>query len=292
LRSLAIRSYLIVPMVVRGRTLGTISLIASESDRHYTDEDLALAEDLARRAGVAIDNSRLFRNAQEASQLRDEFLLMVSHELLTPLNPILGWAQMLRTGLDARSAARALESIEQNSRHLTQIVRDLLDVTRIITGKLGIESAPTDLAAAVEAAIHSVRTAAQSREITIEKQFEAPAAIVNGEAARLQQVVWNLLSNAIKFTPRGGHILVRLDQQNGDYRLRVSDDGHGISADFLPYVFDRFRQADGSIRRRQGGLGLGLSLVRHLVEMHGGTVNAASAGEGKGAVFTIRLPRA
>jgi signal transduction histidine kinase len=292
LQSLEIRSYLIVPMVARGRTLGTISLIASESNRHYTGEDLALAEDLARRAGVAIDNARLFRNAQEASQLRDEFLLMVSHELLTPLNPILGWAQMLRAGLDPRSAARALESIEQNSRHLTQIVRDLLDVTRIITGKLSIESAPTNLAAAVDAAIHSVRAAAQNRGVAIEKQFDAQAAIVVGEAARLQQVVWNLLSNAIKFTPRGGHILVRLDRQDGHYRVSVSDDGQGISADFLPYVFDRFRQADGSIRRRQGGLGLGLSLVRHLVEMHGGTVSAASDGEGKGAVFTIRLPRA
>jgi signal transduction histidine kinase len=292
LRSLEIRSYIIVPMVARGRTLGTISLVASRSDRRYSADDLALAEDLARRAGVAIDNSRLFRNAQEASQLKDEFLLMVSHELLTPLNPILGWAQMLRAGIDERSAERALESIENNSRHMTQIVRDLLDVTRIITGKLSIDAAPTSLAEAADAAINSVRAAAEGRDIAIEKRFDVPLACVNGDAPRLQQVVWNLLANAIKFTPRGGHVLVRLEQQDGHYRLSVSDDGQGINPDFLPYVFDRFRQADGSIRRRQGGLGLGLSIVRHLVEMHGGTVNAASDGEGKGAVFTIELPRA
>ena len=231
--------------------------------------------------------------AEQANRLKDEFLATVSHELRTPLTAILGWAHMLRHSRpDQAAAERALETIERNARAQARLVEDLLDVSRVITGKLRLSVAPVDLASVVSAAVDSVELAAESKGIRLEVTLDPSARRVTGDAGRLQQVVWNLLSNAIKFTYAGGRVGVRLRRAGSDVQILVCDDGCGISPDFLPFIFDRFRQADGTSTRRHGGLGLGLSIARHLVEMHGGTIRAESGGEGQGATFTITLPRA
>jgi signal transduction histidine kinase len=229
--------------------------------------------------------------AEEASRLKDEFLATVSHELRTPLTAVLGWIHMLRGGqLDDVAAAHALEIIERNARSQNQLVEDLLDVSRIITGKLRLDVRPVDPAGIIESAIEAVLPAAEAKEIRLQKVLDTAVSSISGDPARLQQVIWNLLSNAIKFTPRGGRVHVRLERVNSHIEISVSDSGEGIRQEFLPYVFDRFRQADGTSARRFGGLGLGLAIVRHLVELHGGTVQATSSGEGEGAVFTVKLP--
>jgi signal transduction histidine kinase/CheY-like chemotaxis protein len=231
--------------------------------------------------------------AEAANRSKDEFLATLSHELRTPLNAILGWAQLLRTGaLPADEATQGLETIERNAKAQAQLIDDLLDLSRIISGKLRVESRPVDLVAVVEGALDSVRPAADAKGIRVVPVLDAHAGPVAGDAGRLQQVAWNLLSNAVKFTPRGGRVDVWLCATASDAELTVSDDGAGIQPEFLPRVFDRLRQADGSSTRRHGGLGLGLAIVRHLVELHGGTVSASSAGEGRGATFTVRLPLA
>jgi signal transduction histidine kinase/ActR/RegA family two-component response regulator len=231
--------------------------------------------------------------AEDACRLKDEFLATVSHELRTPLTAIIGWTHMLRSnGLDKSAEARALEIIERNAKSQAQLVEDILDVSRVITGKLRLNVAPVDAASIINAAIDSVQLAAETKGIQLGVTFDPSARHIAGDAVRLQQVVWNLLSNAIKFSPSGGRIEVRLERAGSVAQLSVSDTGDGISPDFLPFIFDRFRQADGTSTRRHGGLGLGLSIVRHLVELHGGTVHAESAGEGCGATFTIRLPLA
>jgi signal transduction histidine kinase len=232
------------------------------------------------------------RQAEEANRLKDEFLATLSHELRTPLNAILGWSQMLRAGrLDAATTARALETIERNARSQAQLIADILDVSRIITGKLRLQLGPVELPRIVETVLDSVRPAADAKSIRLTVGLEPLSALVLGDADRLQQVIWNLLSNAIKFTPRDGHVHVELRQpDSGNVELRVSDTGVGIRPDFLPYVFDRFRQAESTTTRTHGGLGLGLSIVRHLVEQHGGTVQVESPGEGQGAAFLVRLP--
>jgi signal transduction histidine kinase/ActR/RegA family two-component response regulator len=231
------------------------------------------------------------RKAEEANRVKDEFLSTVSHELRTPLNAILGWTWLLGGGkLDAEAAARAVATIERNARAQSQIIDDLLDVSRIITGKLRLQMAEIDLTHVIEAALDSVRPAADAKEIRVECRLDPATAAVSGDPHRLQQVVWNLLSNAVKFTPRGGGVEVRLARAGGQVELRVADTGIGIQPDFLNYVFDRFRQADSSTTRAHGGLGLGLAIVRHLVELHGGTVHAESEGENLGAAFTVRLP--
>ncbi|HKV10907.1 MAG TPA: ATP-binding protein [Thermoanaerobaculia bacterium] len=233
----------------------------------------------------------LRRKAEEANRIKDEFLSTVSHELRTPLNAILGWTWLLASGsMDADGVKRAVATIERNARSQSQIVDDLLDVSRIITGKLRLQVDEVDLAHVIETAFDSLRPAADAKEIRIETRVEREAARVSGDPHRLQQVVWNLLSNAVKFTPRGGRIEVRLGRSGSQVELRVSDSGIGIAPDFLDHVFDRFRQADSSTTRTYGGLGLGLAIVRHLVELHGGTVHAESAGPGQGATFTVRLP--
>ncbi|HYE66682.1 MAG TPA: PAS domain S-box protein [Pyrinomonadaceae bacterium] len=291
MREIGFTSAMIVPLTAHGRTLGAISFISAESGRHYKAEDLALAEDLARRAGLAMDNARLYRSAQEANRIKDEFLATLSHELRTPLTSILGWAAMLRTNtFDQQATARALETIERNAKAQTQIVEDLLDVSRIITGKLRLEIRPIDLAPVIEMAIDSVRPTADVKGIRIKKVLDPGAGAVSGDPARLQQVMWNLLSNAVKFTPQGGLVEVRLQRVNFHAQITVSDTGQGISPEFLPHVFDRFRQADGTITRAHGGLGLGLAIVRHLVELHGGSVRAQSTGAGQGAAFIVDLP--
>ncbi|MEJ6484566.1 PAS domain S-box protein [Nostoc punctiforme UO1] len=231
------------------------------------------------------------QEAEIANQIKDEFLAVLSHELRTPLNPILGWSKMLRTRkFDQQTTNRALETIERNAKLQTQLIEDLLDVSRILQGKLNLNICPVNLVMVVEAALETVRLAAQAKSIQIQTIFDASLGQVMGDPNRLQQVVWNLLSNAVKFTPTGGRVGIRLMEASNQIQIQVSDTGKGINPDFLPYVFDYFRQADGTTTRTFGGLGLGLAIVRKVVEMHGGKVQAESPGEGSGATFTVELP--
>ena len=231
--------------------------------------------------------------AESANRAKDIFLATLSHELRTPLTAVLGWTRMLREmKLDDETARHGLLVIERNAESQHQLIRDLLDVSRIISGKLRLETDWVQLAPVVEAAVDSVRQAADAKDIRLDVTLDAGSELVSGDEDRLQQVVWNLLSNAIKFTPKGGRVGVRLERAGSDIRIKVSDTGQGIAADFLPHVFERFQQADGSTTRTHGGLGLGLAVVRHLVEQHGGQVSAESAGVGRGASFTVTLPLA
>jgi len=243
------------------------------------------------RAALLASEQRAREVAEVASRAKDDFLLTASHELRTPLNAILGWARMLQGGTLANSDyLRAVDSIERNARAQVRLIEDILDGSRIITGKLQLEIRPLDLTTLVQAALDAVRPAADAKRIALTVQIDAAASRVVGDPDRLQQVVWNLANNAIKFTPKDGAVDVALRRAGTEVELTVRDTGQGIGADFLPYVFERFRQAEGSTTRRYGGLGLGLALVRHLVEAHGGTVHASSEGPGQGATFTVRLP--
>ena len=231
------------------------------------------------------------KTAEEANRLKDDFLATVSHELRTPLTAMLGWMSMLRSGeLDEQRASHAMEVIERNAQAQAQLIEDLLDVSRIISGKMRLDVQPIDPATFIDAAIESARPAAEARSVRIQKVLDTGIATISGDAVRLQQVVWNLLSNAIKFTPKGGRVQVQLARINSHIEITVSDTGQGISPEFLPYVFDRFRQADQTTQRQHSGLGLGLAIVRHLVELHGGEVKADSPGEGLGTTFTVVLP--
>ncbi|HVF27201.1 MAG TPA: PAS domain S-box protein [Pyrinomonadaceae bacterium] len=231
------------------------------------------------------------KSAEEASRLKDVFLATVSHELRTPLTAVIGWTHILRAGrLDEAGAARALETVERNARAQNQLIEDLLDISRIITGKLRLDVRLIDPVGFLEAAIEAVHPAAEAKNVRLQKVLDTGVGAISGDADRLQQVVWNLLSNAIKFTPKGGRVQLRLERVNSHVEIIVADTGAGIEPEFLPFVFDRFRQADGSTTRAHGGLGLGLAIVRHLVELHGGTVHADSHGEGNGATFTVKLP--
>ena len=291
MREIGFTSAMIVPLSVRGRTFGAITFVCAESGRHYGQADLAFAEDLARRAAAAIENARLYRDAQEANRLKDEFLATLSHELRTPMTAILGWTHLMRAGqLDEKSFARALETIQRNAHSQTQLIDDLLDISRIITGKLRLDVRAVDLGDVIMAAADSLRPAAEAKEIRLQTLLDPAAGPISGDPNRLQQVIWNLLSNAIKFTPKGGRVQIRLERVNSHVEITVSDTGKGIAPEFLPHAFDRFRQADQTITRTHGGLGLGLAIVRHLIELHGGTVHVFSAGEDQGATFTISLP--
>jgi PAS domain S-box-containing protein len=237
------------------------------------------------------EQRRTAEELREANRLKDEFLATVSHELRTPLTAILGWAHLLRAGqLDEKNAAGALETIERNARAQSQLIDDLLDVSRIITGNLRLDVRQVDPGSFIEAAIEALRPAAEAKNVRIQKVMDTGVVSVAGDPARLQQVVWNLLSNSIKFTPKGGRVQVRLERINSHIEIAVSDTGAGIEPEFLPHVFERFRQADQKTTRQHGGLGLGLAIVRHLVELHGGTVQADSSGEGQGATFVVKLP--
>jgi len=259
---------------------------------------VAVVSDITDRRQLEVEREELLQReheararAEEVNQLKDEFLATVSHELRTPLTAILGWATLLRAGgLGAKQSELALETIERNAKTQAELVEDLLDVSRIITGKLRLDVRPVRLPSVVESAVRSVAPAAEAKGIRIQTVIDPNAGPVSGDPARLQQVLWNLLSNAIKFTPQGGRVQVRLERINSHIEIIVSDTGQGIRADFLPYVFDRFRQAEGGSRRQHSGLGLGLAIVHHLVELHGGTVRVDSPGEGQGATFTVRLP--
>lgn len=283
-------SYMCVPLMARGRTLGAITFV-SVSDRRYTRDDLLLAEDLAWRMATAIDNARLYKEAQDANRTKDEFLAVVSHELRTPLTAMLGWLRLLRTNkLDGDATEEALESIERSTRAQVQLIGDLLDISRIVSGKLKMEFMPIDLPPVVEAVAGIVRPAADMKGIALEHTIDDTVGPVLGDSDRLQQIVWNLVSNAIKFTPRGGTVRLELHGLEGDAEIVVSDTGIGIRPEFLPFVFERFRQADSGTTRAHAGLGLGLAIVRYLVEAHGGTVKAESEGPGRGARFTVTLP--
>jgi signal transduction histidine kinase/ActR/RegA family two-component response regulator len=267
------------------------SLEAEIVERKQAEEALRAIKD--ELESLLIREQMARAEAETANRMKDEFLATVSHELRTPLNAIIGWSHMLlRTSLDQATATRALKTIERNAKSQAQLIEDILDVSRVITGKLRLNIGPVDVAAVINAAIDSVQLAADSKAIRLEVTLDPSTRHISGDASRLQQIVWNLLSNAIKFTPSGGRVEVRLERAGADVQIRVSDTGQGVSADFLPFIFDRFRQADGTSTRRHGGLGLGLAIVRHLIELHGGTVSANSAGEGCGTTFTIRLPHA
>ena len=267
-----------------GKIIGVSKIIRDITERKRVEEEqqrLIVRERTARA------------EAETANRLKDEFLATVSHELRTPLNAIIGWCHMLGQGKsDEATFARALKTIERNAKLQAQLIEDILDVSRIITGKVRLNTRPVDMAAVINAAIDSLQLASEAKNIKLEVRVDPSARHTNGDVTRLQQVVWNLLSNAIKFTPEGGSVAIRLERQGHNARITVSDTGQGISNQFLPFIFDRFRQADGSSTRRQSGLGLGLAIVRHLVELHGGTIEAESPGDGLGSMFTITLPLA
>jgi CheY-like chemotaxis protein len=228
---------------------------------------------------------------REANRIKDEFLAILSHELRTPLTSVLAWTKLLRTGkLDDVTFDRALEMIDRNARAQARLIEDLLDISRIIAGKLPLDIRPVELVSVIKTAVETMRPEADAKSIRLQMVVGTEGKIVVGDSFRLQQVILNLLSNAIKFSPNGGEVVVRLMYTDSQARITLTDTGSGISAEFLPYVFERFRQADGSTTRAQGGLGLGLAIVRHLVEMHGGTVQAESPGEGQGSRFTVSIP--
>jgi PAS domain S-box-containing protein len=266
----------------QGAVRGSVAVFMDISDRKRTESE---REQLLAREQTTREQ------AEAANRVKDEFLAVLSHELRTPLNPILGWVRLLRNGtLDAQKTAFALETIERNTKLQAQLIEDLLDISRILRGKLSLTVASVDLQETIQAAIETVRLSAESKTIDLQTWFTPGGVRVMGDSNRLQQIVWNLLANAIKFTPVGGQISLRLERVGEQAQIIVRDTGQGISSAFLPHIFDYFRQADSSITRQFGGLGLGLAIVRHLVELHGGTVQASSAGENQGATFTVTLP--
>jgi signal transduction histidine kinase len=274
-----------------GSRMGLL-LVAAMPDSTFSDDDAAMLVQLAQMEATAVENT-LFAEAREANRLKDEFLATLSHELRTPLSAILGWSQLLRTQmLDAEETAEALEIIERNGEMQHKLVEDLLDVSRIVTGKMQLSLRPISLTAVIRAAVDVMLPAAQARQISITLTLDDNADEVVGDPDRLQQVVWNLLSNAVKFTPAQGSIEVRLQRERGHARLTVRDTGEGIAPEFLPHVFERFRQADSSTSRRHGGLGIGLAIVRHVIELHGGSVRAESNGKGQGTKMILTLPLA
>jgi PAS domain S-box-containing protein len=289
-RELGLFSWMIVPLRSRGRVLGAVSFVSSDSQRRFTEVDLRQAEEFARRAAVAIDNAMLYRDAQDANRAKDEFLATLSHELRTPMTSILGWARLMRMGLPADEAVDAVEAIEKSALVQAQLIDDILDVSRIISGKLRVDPEPVDLRMIAEAALTTVHPAAHAKNIEILTSFPPAVPTVAGDEGRLQQVIWNLLSNAIKFTPRGGTVTLRITVAGSLLRLTVQDTGEGISPEFLPHVFEAFRQQDSSTTRVHGGIGLGLAIVRYIVELHGGRTTVESAGSGKGSTFTVDLP--
>jgi PAS domain S-box-containing protein len=288
---LPVRSYLAVPVKGRsGTVIGGLFFGHSEPSR-FTEAHERLAVGVSSWASVALENARMYAAAQEASRLKDDFLASLSHELRTPLNAILGYARMLRTGiLGPERYEKGIETIERNATSLTQMVEDVLDISRIVSGKLRLRVQPVELPEIVRNAIDAVTPAADAKGVRIEAILDPQAAPVSGDPERLQQILWNLLSNAVKFTERSGRIQVRLQRVNSHVEISVSDTGIGIAPEFLPHVFERFRQADAGIARARSGLGLGLAIAKQLTEMHGGTIEASSGGLGTGATFRVKLP--
>jgi len=292
----AFQAWLSFPLVTEGRVIGCISLSFKQS-KQLSEADQAFILALSRQCAQAIVRAQLYEAehqartaAERANQVKDEFLAILSHELRSPLNPILGWSRLLQTKkFDEAKTNQALATIERNAKLQTQLIDDLLDLARILRGKLHLNNVPTNLTLAIEAAIETVKTAAVSKSISLHPVL-MPVGQVYGDDARLQQIVWNLLSNAIKFTPEGGRVDIHLQRVGHDAHIVIKDTGKGIKPEFLPSLFESFRQEDVSTTRQYGGLGLGLSIVKYLVEAHGGTVTAESPGEGLGSTFTVRLP--
>jgi signal transduction histidine kinase len=286
-----------LPLVTDATCTGVLAF-SFHKPRHFNDTDREFLVNLARLCSQALQRAQLFDSEQRAraeaelaSRAKDEFLAVLSHELRTPMNAIMGWASMLKTGAgDAALVGRAADVIERNARAQTQLIEDLLDVSRIASGKLRLEIKPVQLADLVTSAVETIRAAADAKGIQLSTDIGPLPAQINGDADRLRQIVWNLVSNAVKFTPRGGTIRVDVRGSAKQAEIAVIDSGVGIGREFLPHVFERFRQADTSTTRLQGGLGLGLAIVRHLVEAHGGTVDVRSEGEHKGTTFRVVLP--
>jgi PAS domain S-box-containing protein len=298
IRNLGIRSAMFVPMIARDRVLGAITLVYAESGRNYDQDDLEIAMDFARRCAVAVDNARLNAAEQSARQsadlanrAKDEFLATMSHELRTPLTAIMGWAKMMSTAnLDEAKRARAVATIDRNAVAMAQLIEDLLDVSRVIGGKMRLDVQALDLVRVVETAIESVKPSAEARAVAIVARLDPAASAFFGDPSRLQQIVWNFLSNAVKFTPADGRVEVVLRSLGTWVELRITDTGKGIESQFLPHVFDPFRQEQSGPFRTRGGLGLGLAITKHLIELHGGSVTAESEGVDRGATFIARLP--
>jgi PAS domain S-box-containing protein len=281
---------LTVPLQIGDRLLGSITFRRTAA---YESSDIALATEFSRRAAIAIENARLYRLAQEANRIKDQFLATLSHELRTPLTAILGWSRMLTLGgLDADTMRTACGTIERAAKTQAALIDDLLDLSKVVTGKLSLRYEPVELTSVIESALETVRLAADTKGIRLDVAPLNERAVVTGDPTRMQQIIWNLLSNAIKFSDAGSSVLVALERRNDSARIIVRDEGRGIGAAFLPHVFDPFRQADGAITREHGGLGLGLAIVKYLAELHGGSVTATSAGEGHGSTFIVTLPLA
>jgi PAS domain S-box-containing protein len=297
LRAAGMKAIVMAPILIRERAVGVLSLVSAESGRRYGPKDVALAQELGRRAGTALDNARLYAQAQQAaaaaekaSRAKDEFLATVSHELRTPLNAIVGWTTILRGRVTDPALAKPIEVIHRNAQAQAQIIDDILDVSRVITGNLRVEARPADLVTIAQDAIEVVRGAAAAKKISIALTTGSEFCLLVADPERLQQVVWNLLSNAIKFTSEGGEVRVDVHPEGSLAVLAVSDTGKGIEPAFLPFVFEPFKQGDSSTTRRAAGLGLGLALVKHIVELHGGRVSVDSKGAGQGATFVVTLP--
>jgi len=288
LESSPIRAVAMLPLSMEGRVRAVVTLFSKE-DRGFSGSSSLVLDDVVRRLRLALDRIHLYRTVEEANRLKDEFLSTLSHELRTPLNAIYGWAQILQNRDLDESAAHAVAVIQRNAEAQIRLIEEVLDVSRIITGKMAMATEVVDLAAVVAATIDVVRPALQAKRIRFVERLGAVPPVL-GDGHRLQQAFWNVLSNALKFTGQNGEISVTLRPQTKIVAFEVTDTGVGIRRDVLPFVFDRFRQADSSMSRSHSGLGLGLAIVRHIVELHGGTVRAASAGEGQGATFTILLP--
>ena len=291
LRSIGIRCLVSVPLESRGTTFGVITFLGTERRTCFEETDVALARELARRAALAVDNARLYRNAQEANRAKDEFLANLSHELRTPMTAILGWAHLLQVSdLEPEQITLGLQTIRQSGEAQAKLIDDLLDVSRIVSGKLHLNPVVVDLSAILQNAVAAIRPAADAKRHRLDVDIPTGPVTVLGDASRLQQVFWNLLSNAVKFTPPGGVVRVRLADAGANVEVTVEDSGEGIAAEFLPQVFERFRQAATAVRGRTG-LGLGLAIAKDLVELHGGSIAATSAGHGRGSTFTVSLPR-
>ena len=292
LREAGVTSLIIVPLDIGGDVFGAISLFSSDPVRLFTEDDLVMAREVGRRAAYAVDHARLYRQAQEANRAKDEFLATLSHELRTPMTATLGWATMLRAPeVSPENFRLAVETIERSTRAQAKLIDEILDVSRIVTGKLTLAIGPVDLRAVIQAAVEAIGPALSAKGLDLRLDLGSIAGVPSGDAARLQQVIWNLLSNSAKFTPAGGEIRVMLDQPSPALaRIVVRDTGQGIAPALLPSIFERFRQGNTTATRAQGGLGLGLAIVQSIVELHGGSVGAESAGEGRGATFTILLP--
>jgi PAS domain S-box-containing protein len=287
---LRLQSVMLVPLTAGRRTFGAITFASTRDGRRFTAADLEFAMELARRAALAIENARLFQEAREANRLKDEFLATLSHELRTPLNVIVGRVKRLRDDPAGPDVARTAETIDRNAQALTRLVEDLLDVSRFTQGQVQLQLQPLDWRQIVQNVVTSLEPTARAKGVRLSASLGTEAMLVLGDATRLQQVAWNLVTNAIKYTSQDGQIVVSLGLQEGQFAMAVADTGIGISPSFLPHVFDPFRQEESSPARHRGGLGLGLSIVKRMVELHGGRVSVASDGPGRGARFDVRLP--